>query len=184
MGLSDGREEAFFVQGEQKVTIGTVLGEPLQATVQQRSEYRISTDSNKYITGGLFYDLLYTWGVGIRLCRDEKVLHAGINPEWSKSELEALLVPGRTFPLGEGPGHAQLTLSQWEPSVNAGGEDKPGPDAFLRLESVEDYGSPAVGIPYYGKKARFSFGGSFERQGKVQKISKGEALVFFRYFNY
>lgn len=179
-----GVEQDFFVQGEQTFVIDSIGNIPLEATLKQQSSYHINSDSSKYIWGGLYYDYLFSWGIGIRLCRDQKVSAADPNPEWTKAELDALLVPGREFAFGNGPGKALLVLNQWQPSIAVGGNDLALGDAFLRLESVEDYGAPEAGIPYYGKIAHFSFGGSFDRSGYVQKISKGEAVVFFRYFNY
>jgi len=180
----DGITQPFFVQGEQTIVIDSIGNLPLEATLKQQSNYFIAPDSNKYTWGGLYYDLLFKWGIGIRLCRDEKITSTEQYPEWRKEELDALLVPGREFSFGDAPGQAQMVLNQWMPAISVGGNDQPLSDAFLRLESVDDYGSPEAGIPYYGKIARFRFGGSFDRGGYVQKISNGEAVIFFRYFNY
>jgi hypothetical protein len=173
------------VRGEQSIFLDSIGNMAFNITIRQHCEYGISLDSNKFIVGGLSYDFLFGWAAAIRLFRDQKVTSTEQNPEWRREELEELLVPGREFSFGDGPGQALLFLSQWKPEITVGGDNqKPLPDAFLRLESVEDYGSPEAGIPFYGKMARFRFGGSFEREGNIQKVTNGEAVFFFRYFNY
>ncbi len=175
----------FRVRGEQSIFLDSIGNMAFNVTIRQHCEYGISLDSNKFIVGGLSYDFLFGWAAAIRLFRDQKASATEQNPEWRREELEELLVPGREFSFGDGPGQALLFLSQWNPEITVGGDNQqPQSDAFLRLESVEDYGSPEAGVPNYGKMARFRFGGSFEREGNVQKVTNGEAVVFFRYFNY
>jgi hypothetical protein len=152
--------------------------------VGSASNYSIGLDSIKRIQSGLRLFVLSNWFISVGLQRDAVVADGSVRPEWTKWELETLLVPGRKFPIGTRRGEARLLLSSHNSSAGIFPNDTPSNDAYLRLESVKDYGSPEIGIPYYGKLARFTFAGSFTRGNTVITIREGEANILFRYFNY
>jgi len=105
-------------------------------------------------------------------------------PEWTREELESVLLEGKNYMFGDGPGQIRLIIKEPISNVYYQTDDRSNADDYLVLESVEEYGSPEVGIPYFGKIARFTFQCNVYDGDKRWRLTNGEAVLFFRYFNF
>jgi hypothetical protein len=92
------------------------------------------------------------------------------------------LQPGKNLELGEGPGHASVSLRLL--SNDQFYHSYPVNDGTLTILETEDYGSPEANIAYFGKKVHFSVQGTLHRDTDVVTLSRCEAVLFFRYYNY
>jgi hypothetical protein len=182
---STGQAQPHEYRARQQIPTGMMGGgRELILTLVYWSGYHIAAAGQKSIRGGLRTNHFGADLASIELRRDERADDLLEPPEWRRAELEELLQPGRVFRFGDEPGEAQVRWRRWDESEFLSSSARSNASGFLRLETVEDYGSPPVGIPYFGKVARFRFAGEFYRDGQPCRVEDGEALLFFRYYNF
>jgi hypothetical protein len=183
-----GLNKSYFYQGGQAFVFDSIGNIPINLNVASITRYLIRTDSIKQIWSGLEYSvegvLPIGWAFVLGFDQPQKVTDPLLPPEWTPDELEQLLVAGRKFPLGEGAGKVHLGISAYPDSLTIPTTSVASPDAYLQIESVEDYGEPKANVPYFGKKVRFSFAGDFKVVDHTIRLSEGEGVLLFRYFNY
>lgn len=177
-----GAEQLYVYRGESETTIGQDPGLTFTLSYFSTSAIR---DSIREITAGIANPLLPA-PFALRLHHPDKVTNPFEVPEWKPADLEPLLVPGKIFAFGDGPGQAKLIINDypagnWSLATNA----QSNPDGLLRIVEVEDYGSPEIGVPYFGKKVRVAFTARvYDNWGKTWTLRDGEAVLFFRYYVY
>jgi hypothetical protein len=181
----NGNETGFDYQGEQVLTTG--LPGSAAYSVTNFSVGKI-VDSIKQITAGL--DLFPETSVplfSIRLKREDRLTDPFSAQEWTKEELDQWLITGKTFAFGEGPGMAMLQLSrtpssslifETDASSNQGG--------YVKILAMEDYGSPALHVPYFGKKVTIEFEGAVYNNptGTSLLLRNGKAVLLFQYYKF
>jgi len=178
----NGIEKSYAFRGEDTTKLVNLF--EYVVSIEYFSYYRM-LDSMKQIESGLSGILIGT-PFSIRLKRPELVTDPFTPPEWTASELEDLLYPGKTFVFGDGLGEAKISIQDypnqaWSCSSNAMSNQ----GGYLRVLEVEDYGAPEIGVPYFGKKVKLGFAGDFiSNLGTKWRLHKGEAVLFFRYFQF
>jgi len=179
---TSGNTFPFHYRGDDQIFYDTFAGIPNYLTVGYSSYYYIN-GTNKYITGnlhaGYFFQIFR-----LDVCRNVSVSEAIEVPEWTREELESVLLEGKNYMFGDGPGQIRLIIKEPISNVYYQTDDRSNADDYLVLESVEEYGSPEVGIPYFGKIARFTFQCNVYDGDKRWRLTNGEAVLFFRYFNF
>lgn len=178
----NGTEHAYQFRGEDKTESSQFPG--YEITLSYFCNYEIR-DSLKQISAGLSGSISGA-PLTLRLNHPDLVMDPFKPSEWTQSELEALLYPGKTFAFGDGPGEAKLILQDypdtgWQLTTTALSNQ----DAYLRVLETEDYGSPEIGVPYFGKKVEFEFACPlYDDSNTPHMLRSGEAVLFFRYFKY
>ena len=177
-----GAETPYTYRGEDTTASDIVPG--LTFTLSYFSNYAIR-DSIRQISAGIACPLLAA-PFTLRLNHPEPVTDPFAVPEWKPQDLESVLYTGKTFVFGDAPGEAKILLTDYPngawtlattPLSNKGG--------YLRILELEDYGSPEISVPYFGKKVRLEFAGTvYDADGKTWKLRAGEAELFFRYYKF
>ena len=179
-----GAETSYAYQGEDTTTLQILDG--FVVSLSYFSNYGIR-DSIKHIDAGLSQSLAGT-PITVRLNKPGLLTDPYSVPEWTKEELESLVFPGKSFEFGEGPGQAKITLQDYPgrswtcTSSNSSNNNAQG---YFRVEAVEDYGSPEIGVPYFGKKVKISFATTLSQStGALWTLKNGEAVLFFQYYKF
>jgi hypothetical protein len=181
--VDDAQEQAqpYYYRGEDTFTIDTFAGIPYSREITYTSTYGIDADRAKWINGSI----VDSWGFtlfNLNLRHPDLVTDPLRPPEWTKAELEAVLVPGASIPLGDGPGQASMAIRYIDEDVFY--YTLPNNTGSVLITEVEDYGSPDANIAYFGKKVHVVFEGAFYNAQELRQVTGGEAVLFFRYFNY
>ena len=169
-------------RGEEIVTVDTFMGIPYSREIIYASTYGIDAEKVKFINGaitdGSWEFALFT----LVLRHPDYVTDPFLPSEWTKSELETVLVSGATFTMGVAPGQVSMAMRYIQEDVMY--QTQVGSPASVKVITVEDYGSPEANIAYFGKKVHVQFEGDFYHEQQRRTITNGEAVLFFRYFNY
>lgn len=180
---NNGAEQPYEYRGEQKISIDSIPG--LSLSIGYFSTPAID-DSIKNITSGLATQL-FPAPFAIRLNYPERLSDPFAVPEWTKPELERILFAGKSFAFGDETGEAKLYLNdlpygKWSYASTAVSNQ----GGYLRVTACEDYGSPEVQVPYFGKKVTLEFAGPVvdPQTGIIWTLKKGEAVLFFRYYKF
>lgn len=142
-------------------------------------------DSVKQIDSGLIGSLAGT-PFSVRLNGFDLLTDPFSVPEWTPAELEQLLIPGKTYAFGDGLGEVKIDLQDYPKGTWTCSTDTRSNQAgYFRVLEVEDYGSPEIGVPYFGKKVKISFACTLvHNSDKSWILRDGEAVLFFRYYKY
>lgn len=170
----------FAYRGEE-ISTDTFAGIPYPREITYTSTYGIDAERVKWINGSL----IDSWGFTIfnlTLRHPSLVTDPFLPLEWTKSELETVLVPGMSFTLGDAPGQAAMTMRYLQDDVFY--NTFPNNTGSIVIAEVEDYGSPEANIAYFGKKVHVVFEGDFHNETQRRRLTNGEAVLFFRYYNY
>lgn len=172
----------FAYQGEDTIHLDNLSG--FVAELEYFSYGEIQ-GSIKAIYAGL-NGTLFGRPVAIRINAAELLTDPFTPPEWTHTETTDLLQAGKTFAFGDAPGEAQIILNEcpnntWSCFSTALSNQ----NGQLKIMEVSDYGSPEINIPYFGKKVKLSFSGTFTvNTGATWTISNGEAVLLFKYYSY
>lgn len=178
----NGAGRLYEYRGETDTTIGQPPGLTFTLSYFSNSAIR---DSIRQITAGIAAPLLPA-PFALRLNHPDKISDPFAVPEWTPSELDFLLVPGKVFSFGDGPGEAKLVINDYpDGNWSCSSNSQSNTDGFLRIVEVEDYGAPEIGVPYFGKKVRIAFNARvYDALGEPRALHGGEAVLFFRYYIY
>lgn len=172
----------FAYRGEEIYTLDTFAGIPYPREITYTSTYGIDANKVKFINGTITDG---SWGqslFSLTMRLPELVTDPFLPFEWTKSELESVLIPGATFIMGDAPGQVSMAMTFIQEYERY--QTQSGDAASVVVTSVEDYGSPEANIAYFGKKVHIQFEGDFYYGTQHRRLTNGEAVLFFRYFNY
>ncbi len=177
-----GTEKPYMFRGEDTTTLNILSGYVVSLGYYSNSAIR---DSIKHINAGLSESLAGT-PFTVRLNCPDLVTDPFTAPEWTLTEVENLLYPGKTFAFGDAPGEAKIAIKDY-PGENwsCSSTTSSNQNGYFRVLEVEDYGSPEIGVPYFGKKVKISFFGTLvHSSGTIWTLRDGEAVLFFRYYKF
>ncbi|MBP6811305.1 MAG: hypothetical protein KA138_07285 [Saprospiraceae bacterium] len=177
-----GSEKNYSYRGEDTILLNTLSG--YVGTLGYFSDSDIQ-DSIKQINAGLSEFLAGT-PFAVRLNWPDLITDPFAKPEWTASELENLLYPGKTFDFGEAPGEAKITLEGYPGNTwSCFSSEISNQNGYFRVLEVTDYGAPEIGIPYFGKKVKIAFSTKLVHSaGMVWTLHDGEAVLFFQYYTF
>lgn len=177
-----GTKQLYRYQGEDSIAWSQIPGYSVTIDYFSNSEIQ---NNRKQIVSGLTTFFLGT-PFSLRLNHPDIVTDPFTPPEWTVDDLENLLYPGQSFSFGDEPGEAKLFINDFPDGVwTCYTSSLSNQSGYCRVLSVEDYGSPELGVQYFGKKVHISFAGTlFQASGTVWTLHDGEAVLFFRYYKF
>ncbi|MBK9336712.1 MAG: hypothetical protein IPM98_08980 [Lewinellaceae bacterium] len=94
----------------------------------------------------------------LSLSHPDRVTDPFTPAEWQAEDYADVLFPGKTFRFGAAPGEAALGIADFPDGAwSFKTMDSNGPDSYVRVLEVSDYGIPELGTPFFGKKPDSSF---------------------------